>query len=130
MLPSYFDYIFVHLTQKARLRPELSPKFLSTLYPKSLSDLQLCICVSSPQKFLYLPKHTTLVPGLLLLSYLQCTNYAVICDQIANKSFWGNTAKNFGEISQKTVLAIFKFTAICRTVIIAFSLKRYCSKSV
>ena len=33
MLPSYFDYIFVHLKQKARLRPELSPKFLSTLGP-------------------------------------------------------------------------------------------------
>ena len=31
MLPSYFGYIFVHLRQKARLRPELSPKFLSTL---------------------------------------------------------------------------------------------------
>ena len=31
MLPNYFDYIFVHLRQKARLRPELSPKFLSTL---------------------------------------------------------------------------------------------------
>ena len=31
MLPSYFDYSFVHLRQKARLRPELSPKFLSTL---------------------------------------------------------------------------------------------------
>ena len=27
MLSSYFDYIFVHLGQKARLRPELSPKF-------------------------------------------------------------------------------------------------------
>ena len=33
MLPSYFDYIFVHLKQKVRLRPELSPKFLSTLGP-------------------------------------------------------------------------------------------------
>ena len=33
MLPSYFDYIFVHLKQKARLRPELSPKILSTLGP-------------------------------------------------------------------------------------------------
>ena len=31
---------------------------------------------------------------------------------------------------QKTVLAIYKFTAIYRTVIIAFLLKRYCSKSV
>ena len=33
MLVSYFDYIFVHLRQEARLRPELSPKFLSTLGP-------------------------------------------------------------------------------------------------
>ena len=31
MLPSYFDYILVHLRQKVRLRPELSPKFLSAL---------------------------------------------------------------------------------------------------
>ena len=30
MLQSYFDYIFVNLRQKARLRPELSPKLLST----------------------------------------------------------------------------------------------------
>ena len=27
MLPSYFDYIFGHLRQKARIRPELSRKF-------------------------------------------------------------------------------------------------------
>ena len=27
MLPSYFDYISVHLRQKARLGPELSPTF-------------------------------------------------------------------------------------------------------
>ena len=33
MLPSYFDYIFVHLKQKVRLRPELSPNFLSILDP-------------------------------------------------------------------------------------------------
>ena len=31
MLPNYFDYIFVHPRQKLRLRPELSPKFWSTL---------------------------------------------------------------------------------------------------
>ena len=31
MLPSYFD--FVHLRLKVRFRPELSPKFLSTLGP-------------------------------------------------------------------------------------------------
>ena len=45
MLPRYFDYIFVHLRQKAGLRPELSPKFLSTLGPnptrKARSDLQI-----------------------------------------------------------------------------------------
>ena len=33
MLPSYFDITFVHLKQKARLRPELSPTFLSSLGP-------------------------------------------------------------------------------------------------
>ena len=33
MLPSYIDYSFVHLLQKVRLRPELSPKFWSTLGP-------------------------------------------------------------------------------------------------
>ena len=32
-LPSNFDYIFVNLRQKAHPRPELSPKFLSTLGP-------------------------------------------------------------------------------------------------
>ena len=45
MLPSYFNCIFVHLKQKVRLRPELSPKFLSTLGPnptrKAQADLQL-----------------------------------------------------------------------------------------
>ena len=33
MWPSYLDYIFVQRRQKIRLRPELSPKFLSTLGP-------------------------------------------------------------------------------------------------
>ena len=33
MLLSYFDYSVVHLRQKVRLRPELSPKFWSTLGP-------------------------------------------------------------------------------------------------
>ena len=33
MLPSYFDYIFVYLRQKAHFVLELSPKFLSTLAP-------------------------------------------------------------------------------------------------
>ena len=47
MLLGYFNYIFVHLRQKARLRPDLSPKFLSTLGPNSTRkappDLQLWI---------------------------------------------------------------------------------------
>ena len=46
MLPSYFDYIFVRLRQKVHLRPELSPKFLTTLGPnptqKARRDLKLC----------------------------------------------------------------------------------------
>ena len=43
--PKYFDYIFVRLRQRVRLRPELSPTFLSTLGPnptrKDRPDLQL-----------------------------------------------------------------------------------------
>ena len=46
MLPSFFDYAFVHLKQKVGLRPELSPKFLSTLGPnptrKARPDLKFC----------------------------------------------------------------------------------------
>ena len=46
MLLSYFDYIFVHPRQKTRLRPELSPKLLSTLGPiqKLWLDLHLWCC--------------------------------------------------------------------------------------
>ena len=33
MLPSYFDYISVHLKQTVRLRPELIRIFLSSLGP-------------------------------------------------------------------------------------------------
>ena len=46
MLPSYFDYIFVHLRQKVRFKPEI----LSTLGPnptrKAWPDLQLWTGVS------------------------------------------------------------------------------------
>ena len=45
ILPNYFHYTLVLLRQKARLRPELSPKFLPTLGPnptwKARPDLQL-----------------------------------------------------------------------------------------
>ena len=47
ILPSNFDYFLVHLRQKVRLRPELSPTFLLTLGPnparKARPDLQLCM---------------------------------------------------------------------------------------
>ena len=54
MLPSYFDYIFVHLRQKVRLRPELSPKFLTTLGPnptqKARPNLQIWSAVCAKAK--------------------------------------------------------------------------------
>ena len=71
MLPSYFLYIFVHLRQKVRPWPALSPKFLSTLGPnptrKARPDLQLWVayniakgakqqnilCIDSSLKFLW-----------------------------------------------------------------------------
>ena len=39
MLPSYFDYIFVHLRQKVRLRPEIFVKFRPDPNPKSPARL-------------------------------------------------------------------------------------------
>ena len=39
MLLRYFDYSFAQLKQKVRLRPELSPKFLSTLGPNPARTL-------------------------------------------------------------------------------------------
>ena len=54
ILPSYFDYIFVHLRQKVRLRPELSPQILSTFGPnptrKARLNLQLCLGLLSFSK--------------------------------------------------------------------------------
>ena len=51
--------------------------------------------------------------------YWQCTNYSVVWDQIANKSFVLLNSIILGEyISRKTVFAICKFTAIYRTVIV------------
>ena len=55
LLPSYFDYIFVHLKQKARLRLDLSPKFLSTSGPnptrKARPDLQLWVIPQTMAKY-------------------------------------------------------------------------------
>ena len=66
MLPSYFDYIFVHLRQKVRLRPEISPTFLSTLGPnpirKARPDLQLWIDGSAFNAYLIFT-HTGIVPA-------------------------------------------------------------------
>ena len=56
MLPNYFDYTFLHLSQKVRLKPELSPKFLSTLglnpnpTRKAWPDLQLCNALRTKYK--------------------------------------------------------------------------------
>ena len=55
MLPSYFDYIFVHLRQKVCLRPDLSPKFLLTLGPNPIKTWPHLQLWRRPQrsKFLY-----------------------------------------------------------------------------
>ena len=71
-LPSYSDNIFVHLKQKALLRPDLNPRFLSILDQnparvrpeleptrKALHDLQL-------RATLYQQKNT------------QCSNYEAV----------------------------------------------------
>ena len=68
MLPSFFAYIFVHLKQKVRLGPELSPKFLSSLGPhptqKARPDLQLC-CVAKAQRRVHKPRQLVTHFGVL-----------------------------------------------------------------
>ena len=73
MLLSYFDYIFVHLRQKVRLRPDLSPKFLSTLGPnptptrKARPDLQLWSNSESITKWLQLYNITVVTKNMLVI---------------------------------------------------------------
>ena len=61
ILPSYFDYTFVHLRQKASLRLDFSPKFLSTLGPnptrKAQPDLHLCALNRAAQPFYWYRPH-------------------------------------------------------------------------
>ena len=57
MLPSYFDYIFVHLRQKARLRPESSRKFIqhfARTRPEKPGPTYNC-GVNAPQHLQYNP---------------------------------------------------------------------------
>ena len=51
MLSSYFDYIFGHLLQKARLKPELSQKFCQILAQARPEKPRLTYnsCVNAPQ---------------------------------------------------------------------------------
>ena len=51
MFPNYFDYSFVHLRKKVRLRPELSPKLFLTLgsNPKS-PDRLTTLLKANPRK--------------------------------------------------------------------------------
>ena len=66
MLPSYFDYIFVSRRLESNLRPESSPKFLSTLGPnptrKARPELQLwadlIIIIMSPTTKSNLPLYS------------------------------------------------------------------------
>ena len=92
MLPSYFDYYFVHLRQKVRLRPELSPKILSTLGPnptrKARPDLQLCavphnivfsckksVGVLFPSKGFVLPQSPKIILGNTVINFSDSVTY-------------------------------------------------------
>ena len=86
MLPSYcFDYIFVHLRQITRLRPELSLKFWSTLGPnparKDRPNLQLCLNPLDLAKWIYAQKQaqvftTTLIAFMMI--WVQPVPWSVI----------------------------------------------------
>ena len=55
MLPSYFDYIFVHLRQKVRLSPEIKPdifvNFRPAPDPKSPARLTTLRLITSFEEF-------------------------------------------------------------------------------
>ena len=90
-------------------------------------------CVSVPPKFWCpLPQalYSDSVPGTVLF-YLQCTIYTVVCDQIGNKSssFVVLNVSILRKYRGKPSLRSASFLAIYRTLIIAFLLKSYCSKS-
>ena len=68
MLPSYFEYIFVYVRQKARLRPELSPKLLSTL-----GQTQPKPNPKSPARL------TTLLPSKIMWFFSTIFVYTIFC---------------------------------------------------
>ena len=76
MLPSYFDHIFVHLRQKVCLRPESSPKFLSTLGPnpaRTRPEKPGLTCNSGACCFLiFLQRPKCVAHCFFLLSHIDC----------------------------------------------------------
>ena len=80
MLPNYFDYIFVHLRQKLRLRPELSLKFLSTLGPnptqKARPDLELWRNAIAKRHFHFSLK-STLTSAIEILQHCALCKYHI-----------------------------------------------------
>ena len=69
MLPSYFDYILVHLRQKSTYQARIKPKNLSTLGPKrtrkARPDLQLCSGNFLPFRFHFIQKIFSLIQSIL-----------------------------------------------------------------
>ena len=87
MLPSYFDYIFVHLRQKVLLKPELSPKFLSTLGPNPNPTRKARATYNSERSlFNYIVASCQPVVGLLL----QVLQYHVQLSWKAKFAEWYN----------------------------------------
>ena len=78
MLLSYFDYIFVALRQKAHVRPELSPKFLSTLGPNPARTR------ARPEK-----------PGLTYYSASASLAFPSKVTSLVNSTFFQNQTYNF-----------------------------------
>ena len=87
MLPNYFDYIFVFLTQKVRLRPELSPKFLSTLGPNPTRKVRPDLLPSRDEGVTPRPI------GVYVANQMRVLHYSVVMKR---------------ELSKKAKLSIFK----------------------
>ena len=105
MLPSYFDYIFVHLKQKARLRPDLSPKFLSTSGPNPARNPARLTTLDCKEKFIAIRRVARIWKrggGLLKKSEKSAKNLDsnFHCSWIKITRFVRKVGQNFSESSE------------------------------
>ena len=126
----FFYFFSLHLQN---LRAKSIPKKVNTGFGAKYSTDRCHIpnssgfgCVSVPPPKFFPPPPNTYCTVLFAVHNLYC---GLLPDSQRIIFICCTKCLHFEEISRKTVFEICTFLAIYRTLIIAFSLKRYCSKS-